>query len=127
QPGGRGAVGGLVFVVSAIIVFLGGGQLFTASNGFRDSIYIHPHYVPDPRPALGGGDDGAAQVAWIDQWMKEGKKVYGGCAACHMPDGLGAPGKYPPLVGSEWVDGGTKRLGAILLHGINGPFRVAGQ
>src|SRR5690606_40694558 len=38
QPGGRGAVGGLVFVVSAIIVFLGGGQLFTASNGFRASI-----------------------------------------------------------------------------------------
>ena len=40
---------------------------------------------------------------------------------------MGAPGQYPPLAGSEWVDGGTKRVGAILINGINGPFTVAGQ
>ena len=40
---------------------------------------------------------------------------------------MGIPGQFPPLVGSEWVDGGTKRLGAILLHGISGPFKVNGQ
>ena len=127
QPGGRGAVGAVVIVISSIIVFLGGGQLFTASNGFRDSIYIHPHYVPDPRPSLGGGDEGAAQIAWIDQWMNEGKKVYNNCIACHQASGLGIPGQFPPLVGSEWVDGGSKRMGAILIHGINGPFKVGGQ
>ncbi len=126
-PAGRGGAGLSVLVVSALVLILGGGQLFTASNGFRDSIYIQPGYKPAPRPVLGGGDDAAAQVAWIEKWMSEGKKVYNNCIACHQASGMGIPGQFPPLVGSEWVDGGTKRLGAILLHGINGPFKVGGQ
>ena len=59
--------------------------------------------------------------------MSDGKKVYNNCIACHQASGLGIPGQFPPLVGSEWVDQGTSRLGAIMLHGINGPFKVAGQ
>ncbi len=35
---------------------------------------------------------------------------------------MGAAGQgYPPLAGSEWVDGGTKRLGMIVLKGLQGP------
>lgn len=127
QPGGSGSVGVGVLVVSSLILIFGGGHLFSTSNGFRDSIYITDTYVPAPRPALGGDAGEAAQVAWIDKWMSEGKKVYGNCIACHQASGLGIPGQFPPLVGSEWTDGGTKRLGAILLHGINGPFTVGGQ
>jgi mono/diheme cytochrome c family protein len=127
HPGGSGNVGISVIVVSALILIFGGGQLFSTSNGFRDSIYVAENYVPAPRPTLGGADAGAAQVVWIDKWMGEGKKVYNNCIACHQAPGLGIPGQFPPLVGSEWVAGGTKRLGAILLHGINGPFKVNGQ
>lgn len=127
QPGGRGAAGLWVVILSLIIVFLGGGQFFTASNGFRDSIYAERYYQPDPRPALGGGEAEKAAVAWIDDWMAEGKKVYNNCIACHQASGLGLAGQFPPLSGSEWVDGGSKRIGAILLHGINGPFKVGGQ
>lgn len=126
-PGERGSVGIFVIVVSALILIFGGGQLFSTSNGFRNSIYVAENYVPAPRPSLGGGDAEAAKVAWIDEWMGEGKKVYNNCIACHQASGLGIPGQFPPLVGSEWVDGGTKRLGAILLHGINGPLKVGGQ
>ncbi|MBL9157878.1 MAG: cytochrome c [Verrucomicrobiales bacterium] len=127
HPGGSGTVGISVIVVSALILIFGGGHLFSTSNGFRDSIYVEQNYVPAPRPSLGGEDAGAAQALWIDKWMGEGKKVYNNCIACHQASGLGIPGQFPPLVGSEWVDGGTKRLGAILLHGINGPFKVGGQ
>ncbi|MCG8602198.1 MAG: cytochrome c [Verrucomicrobiales bacterium] len=127
HPGGKGTVGVSVLVVSAFILILGGGQLFSTSNGFRDSIYVNNDYVPAARPSLGGDDGGGAEVAWIDDWMKDGKKVYNNCIACHQASGLGIPGQFPPLVGSEWVDGGTSRLGAILLHGINGPFKVGGQ
>ncbi len=126
-PAERGSVGLSVMIVGALVLILGGGQLFTASNGFRDSIYIQQGYTPAPRPSLGDDDAGAVQVAWIEDWMSEGKKVYNNCIACHQASGMGMPGQFPPLVGSEWVDGGTKRLAAILLHGINGPFRVAGQ
>lgn len=127
QPAGRGSVGVSVVALGALILIFGGGHLFSTSNGFRDSIYVEPNYVAAPRPSLGGAEAETAQVAWIDKWMKEGKRVYNNCLACHQASGLGIPGQFPPLVGSEWVDGGTKRLGAILLHGINGPFKVAGQ
>ncbi len=127
RPPGEGAVGLSVIALSALILIFGGGHLFSTSNGFRDGIYVTDFYVPAPRPSLGGAAEDAAQVAWIDKWMGEGKKVYANCIACHQASGLGIPGQFPPLVGSEWVDGGTKRLGAILLHGINGPFKVGGQ
>jgi mono/diheme cytochrome c family protein len=56
-----------------------------------------------------------------------GKKIYGNnCASCHDASGSGAPGKYPPLVGSEWVLGSKLRLAAILLKGIEGPLNVKG-
>ena len=127
QPAGRGSVGISVIALCSLILIFGGGHLFSTSNGFRDSIYVEMNYVAAPRPALGPDLGEAAQIAWIDKWMREGKRVYNNCIACHQASGSGIPGQFPPLVGSEWVDGGTKRLGAILLHGANGTFRVAGQ
>ncbi|HRQ87299.1 MAG TPA: cytochrome c [Bacteroidia bacterium] len=120
QKGGEGGAGLFVLIVSAAIVFFAGGHLFY-------SLAIPRYYHPDPRPSLGGAGAEAAKVAWIEEWMGEGKGVYNNCIACHQASGLGIPGQFPPLVGSEWVDGGTSRLGAILLHGINGPFKVGGQ
>ena len=60
---------------------------------------------------------------------ERGKKIFSAnCAVCHQPNGLGAAGQgYPPLAGSEWVNGGTKRLGMIILKGLQGPITVKGQ
>jgi mono/diheme cytochrome c family protein len=56
-----------------------------------------------------------------------GKNVYAQvCATCHQPNGLGLPGAFPPLVGSEWVAGSEERLIRILLHGLQGPIKVKG-
>jgi mono/diheme cytochrome c family protein len=48
------------------------------------------------------------------------------CAACHHPDGLGAPGIAPPLVDSEWVLGSEERLVRLVLQGAQGPIKAAG-
>jgi len=48
------------------------------------------------------------------------------CAACHQANGAGLPGVFPPLAGSEWVNGKAQTLGAILLHGVNGSLTVKG-
>ncbi len=48
------------------------------------------------------------------------------CAACHQATGLGLPGVFPPLAGSEWVIGKDATAAAILLHGINGALTVKG-
>ncbi len=126
QPSGSESVGLWPLIFGAIILVAGGGFLFKNANGFSNSTYIETTYVPAPRPPSDGGEELVDDRPWIEKWMGEGKKVYGQCAACHMAGGEGGAGN-PPLVGSEWVNGGTQRLGAILLHGVNGPLTVAGQ
>ncbi|MBV8125017.1 MAG: cytochrome c [Burkholderiaceae bacterium] len=48
------------------------------------------------------------------------------CVACHQATGQGLPGVFPPLAGSEWVQGKDSTVAAILLHGINGAITVKG-
>jgi len=48
------------------------------------------------------------------------------CVACHQATGLGLPGVFPPLAGSEWILGNDKVLVQIPLHGISGSLKVKG-
>jgi mono/diheme cytochrome c family protein len=43
------------------------------------------------------------------------------CAVCHGENGEGRPGMYPPLTGSQWVNGPPERLAALILDGLQGP------
>lgn len=56
-----------------------------------------------------------------------GRRLYNNCAACHQPTGMGLPGAFPPLVGTDWVTGDEERLVKILLHGLQGPIEVNGN
>jgi mono/diheme cytochrome c family protein len=59
--------------------------------------------------------------------LEIGKKLYGGnCANCHQASGVGQPGSYPALAGSEYVLGSKDRLTAIMLAGVSGPITVKG-
>ena len=49
------------------------------------------------------------------------------CMACHQPTGMGIPGAFPPFDGSEYVQGDTKRLVALVIKGYMGPIEVKGQ
>ena len=58
----------------------------------------------------------------------DGKVVYSTtCAACHQATGEGVEGTYPPLAGSEWVNGDEAKVVRIVLHGLTGPVEVAGE
>jgi cbb3-type cytochrome c oxidase subunit III len=48
------------------------------------------------------------------------------CVACHQAAGTGVPGVFPPLAGSEWVNGKPDAVIQILLHGIDGDITVKG-
>ncbi len=57
-----------------------------------------------------------------------GKRVYDTyCMACHMSNGLGAPGMNPPLAGSDWVTGDKTRLIKVVLEGLNEPVEINGE
>ncbi|MGF6604045.1 mono/diheme cytochrome c family protein [Paraburkholderia sp. GAS448] len=58
----------------------------------------------------------------------DGAQIFAGrCASCHQATGAGLPGVFPPLAGSEWVNGDAKTVARILLLGINGTIGVAGS
>lgn len=48
------------------------------------------------------------------------------CAACHQAQGEGT-NVYPPLAGSEWVNGPESRVVRIILHGLIGDVEVQGE
>ncbi len=56
-----------------------------------------------------------------------GKAVYSqNCANCHQASGAGQPGSYPPVAGSDYVNGNPERLAAILFDGLAGHVTVSG-
>ena len=58
----------------------------------------------------------------------DGKVVYSTtCAACHQATGEGVEGTYPPLAGSEIVNGDENKVIRVVLNGLTGPVEVAGE
>ncbi len=58
---------------------------------------------------------------------RSGATVYAAtCQACHLANGDGTPGLFPPLAGSEYVTGDAARLIRIVLKGLTGPVTVRG-
>jgi mono/diheme cytochrome c family protein len=49
------------------------------------------------------------------------------CATCHQADGKGLAPIYPPLAGSDWLDGDDERLVKIALRGLWGKSTVNGK
>jgi mono/diheme cytochrome c family protein len=59
--------------------------------------------------------------------IERGKPLYmQTCIACHQPTGMGLPGAFPPVAGTEYVTGSPRRLVSILLKGLQGPLNVKG-
>ena len=47
---------------------------------------------------------------------------------CHQPDGKGLEASgFPPLSGTEWVNGSEERLIKLVLKGLSGPIEVEGK
>ena len=57
-----------------------------------------------------------------------GERVYQTvCITCHQATGQGVPGAFPPLAGSEWVNGDPETMIRIVVAGLGGPVQVKGQ
>lgn len=79
--------------------------------------------VPDGARAQGSATPAAA----ASKPPRSGAQIFATtCAACHQPHGEGTD-VYPPLAGSEWVNGVEARVVRIILHGLNGEVEVQGQ
>lgn len=113
-----------VILGSAIVVLIGGGVLFGGGNLFNYSDTVKADYVRGTAP--GAEDAGPKPKPALAAYSKVGGKIYVSCSGCHGPDGAGTDA-YPPLAGSEWVNGPSLRPAMIVLNGCQGPIQVAGK
>jgi mono/diheme cytochrome c family protein len=70
------------------------------------------------------------QVSGGPDVFEQGRSVYSKtCIACHQANGMGAPGTFPPLAGSDWVNEKEPgRMIRLVLQGFSGPgLKVNGQ
>ena len=107
----------LVLMILVVLGVFGWFYLKNTTGGYRWDAYS-PDFDPD-----------AVIAAPVAKPLAEvGAKIFKNqCSACHQGTGLGLPGVYPPLAGSEWVTGHEEALARILINGLNGPIEVAGN
>jgi mono/diheme cytochrome c family protein len=89
------------------------------------------YFLLNPSPAPGATaapSSGLAATSVAAPVTADGAQIFASrCASCHQATGAGLPGVFPPLAGSEWVNGDAKTVARILLLGINGKIGVAGS
>src|SRR6202049_1230507 len=114
-----------LIAVYGLAVFFGGAYLGRYSGNFSGD-GLDPLGGPPPTKKAGGpqGEQQQAELTPHDR----GKKIFAAnCQTCHQANGLGVPGQYPPLAGSEFTTGGSHRPAMIVLKGLQGPVTVKGQ
>jgi mono/diheme cytochrome c family protein len=119
---GSGEIPVIFFAVLAGLIFLGALYLDKYAGGFSNQVYA-PYESYDVVAKAQPSDPATKS-------RLHGEDVYMNivqCKLCHQPNGLGTPGSFPPLAGSEWVNGPIERLIRIPNNGLSGPITVNGQ
>ncbi|PKO99275.1 MAG: cytochrome C [Bacteroidetes bacterium HGW-Bacteroidetes-2] len=63
----------------------------------------------------------------LQKSMQRGKNIYSGfCMQCHLPDGKGVPGNFPPLAGSDWLTEKRSESIYVVKYGQTGEIIVNG-
>jgi mono/diheme cytochrome c family protein len=106
----------LLFILSGCVLF---AAMYTIrySGHFNNLIYDENEQATQTEAAVK-----------IDP-VAMGKRLFStptACIQCHQATGLGIAGTYPPLAGSEFVNGPDDRIIRILLDGLKGPVKVKG-
>lgn len=112
--------------VYGLAIFTGGAYLGRYSGNFSGD-GLDPMMGPPPAKKGGGGQGQQQEQAELSPHDR-GKKIFAAnCQTCHQANGGGVPGQYPPLEGSEFTNGGSRRMAMIVLKGLQGPVKVKGQ
>ncbi|MCF6171148.1 MAG: cytochrome c [Bacteroidales bacterium] len=102
----------LMFIIFGLIAFAATTMAFTDKADISSAATTSTVASPDD-PA--------------DAKYPAGAKIYKEkCVACHQLTGLGIPGAFPPLKGSDYLFADKKRAIAQVLNGSNEPIVVNG-
>ena len=111
-----------IFLIAffGLLIYWGMIYLDNHGGGFNPKVYepyANATIVENLQPVSTGPDP------------RVGKRIFGAtCVACHQSSGLGLPGQFPPLAGSDWVAAQSpNRIIRGVLCGLTGPITVNGQ
>ena len=122
QPAANRAPASILLIGAfALLIFWGMAYLDAHGGGFDHRVY-------SPYKDFSELDE-AQSVDPIEALRKKGAATFAKyCAICHQPTGLGLPGQFPPLAGSDWVNEKDPiRLMTLVMNGLQGPVMVSGQ
>ena len=106
---------GILFTLSGLILFAG-TYLNRYAGHYSDKVFNE-----NAKPSSG-------VVAVKADPIALGKSQFNAvCITCHQATGQGIAGIYPPLAGSEWVNGPSARVIRIVLYGLKGTVNVEGH
>ena len=108
----------MLFVLSGCVLFA--ATYLNRYSGHFDSSIYNENVLPTK---------GVPAEVKVDP-VALGKRLFntpGYCVTCHQANGMGVPATYPPLAGSEWVNGSEDRLIRIVLYGLQGSVHVEGK
>jgi mono/diheme cytochrome c family protein len=107
---------GILFVLSGLILFA--GTYLNRYSGHYSSLVFNETAKPST------GEPVAVKLDPVAVGKSAFNQV---CITCHQANGLGVPGVYPPLAGSEYVNGPSARVISIVLYGLKGDVHVTGK
>lgn len=117
---GTGEIPVIFFAILAGLIFVGALYLDKYGGGFSNEVFTPFESYDQVAKAQPMDPIGKARA--------HGQQVYQvACMLCHQQNGLGTPGSFPPLDGSEWVNGPIHRLIRIPNNGLVGPVKVKGE
>jgi len=105
---------GLLFILSGLVLFA--GTYLNRYTGHYSALIFNENAKPSAGVAV--------KVDPLAMGRAQFKAV---CITCHQESGMGMPGIYPPLAGSEWANGPSERVIRIVVYGLKGPVHVEGK
>lgn len=105
-----------------------GGDSRTADATASQQSDVSTGLSATPASADSSGSKVAGSASSTAGTKPNGAAIYNAhCSACHQPTGQGIPGAFPPLAGSQWLQGEPHISVAIVHDGLQGPIEVAGN
>lgn len=77
---------------------------------------------------LAGGFSFCLQETELQKSIKRGSNIYADfCVTCHLPDGKGTPGVFPPLAQSDYLLNNREKSIKAVKYGQQGQITVNGK
>lgn len=108
----------------------GDDQLEIYSGKEVDNVYLADKAVEEGAPVI--AEVAAAQLAGSatrEDQVAAGSVLFNGtCSVCHQNNGLGLPGVFPPLAGSDFLMmAGKDKIISVVINGLSGHVKVNGE